>query len=114
MSAAACSPAIRISSRSARSGSSAAKRLLGELGDGVDHREHIVEIVGDPAGQTPHAFHLLCVLQLQLQLAAFVLVASFLNSARQRGRESLHPLLQDVVCRAGAQARDGLVRIDGP
>ena len=49
----------------------------GQLRMAEDHAQHVVEIVGDPARQTSHGFHLLGLVQplLQLLLLQFGLLA---------------------------------------
>ena len=82
--------------------------LQSQLGLSHDHRENVVEIVGDSSGQPPQGIELLGLNQLALQLPSLLLVPDPLGYVRDHRKASLVLALLPVEGRRRDDRRDTL------
>ena len=91
-----------------------------EFGKAQDHRQQVVEVVGDAGGEAAHRFHALGMMQALLgrlergvRAALHLAVGGFAQLALNRGPEPPQVLLEHVVVCTGAHRVDRGVLADG-
>ena len=68
---------------------------LQDVGGAADHRQHIVEVVRDPAGQLPDRFHLLRLAKRLVR--GFQFGSAFLDALLKRLVRALHDLIKTGI-----------------